>query len=339
MLEPPPNVPDAAIAAALRAHYGLPVSALTFLPLGNDSASAAYRVDTAGGAAYFLKVRIGAGFSAASVEVPQYLRKLNVPHILSPRPTNSGALWVRVDEFAVALYPFVDGSIGGDIGLSDEQWTALGHTLKQVHNVQLSRDLMKILPREAFTPSRRNLIDPIETMIARGDFTDPLDHEFAALWSSHLSQILTLVNRVDSIGPRLRDTTPTMVLCHADLHSRNVLVEKDGNWWLVDWDEPVLAPKERDLMFVVGGIARRLIQPHQTEAFFRGYGETTIDPLALAYYRYAWAVQDIASYAERIVLLPGMSQNSKRESLDRFQTLFDPGNIVEIALASAVPPP
>jgi spectinomycin phosphotransferase len=44
------------------------------------------------------------------------------------------------------------------------------------------------------------------------------------------------------------------VLCHADLHTWNVLVDGDGRLWLVDWDEAILAPRERDLMFLVGGI-------------------------------------------------------------------------------------
>ena len=57
-------------------------------------------------------------------------------------------------------------------------------------------------------------------------------------------------------------------------------------------------------MFVVGGISTSLIQPHETEWFFEGYGETTVDPLALSYYRHAWAVQDIASYGEASLLSP-----------------------------------
>ena len=95
-----------------------------------------------------------------------------------------------------------------------------------------------------------------------------------------------------------------LVLCHADLHTWNVMIDGDGELWLIDWDEVIRAPKERDLMFVVGGISTSLIQPHETEWFFEGYGETTVDPLALSYYRHAWAVQDIGSYGEASLLSP-----------------------------------
>jgi len=42
-------------------------------------------------------------------------------------------------------------------------------------------------------------------------------------------------------------------------------------------------------------LARPDIGPREEALFFRGYGATAIDPLALAYYRYAWAVGDIGA--------------------------------------------
>ena len=68
MLEPP-SLADSTILAALRAHYGIASAVLTFLPIGNDSASFVYRVEAANGASYFLKERSGAGFSAGFVDM------------------------------------------------------------------------------------------------------------------------------------------------------------------------------------------------------------------------------------------------------------------------------
>ena len=104
--------------------------------------------------------------------------------------------------------------------------------------------------------------------------------------------------------------------------------------WIVDWDETVFAPKERDLMFVVAGIARDLVRPHQTACFFQGYGDAAIDPHALAYYRYTWAVQDIAAYGERVFARPDLSEETRWDALHSFVDLFEPGNIVDIAFTS-----
>ncbi len=124
------------------------------------------------------------------------------------------------------------------------------------------------------------------------------------------------------------------MLCHADLHTWNVVIDTEHRLWIVDWDEAVLAPKERDLMFVVGGISRSLIGPREEELFFRGYGEAVIDPLALSYYRYAWAVQDIGGYAQQVLSRPDLGAVTKRAAVEICMTLFEPGEIVELAYES-----
>jgi spectinomycin phosphotransferase len=125
------------------------------------------------------------------------------------------------------------------------------------------------------------------------------------------------------------------VLCHADLHTWNVLVDAEQHLWIVDWDEAILAPRERDLMFVVGGIGHGLVHPSDTERFFQGYGETSIDPDLLAYHRSAWAVQDIAAYGEQALLTPGVAEQSRHGAVEGFRDLFEPGNIADLALGSS----
>lgn len=46
------NLPEIAIAADLRIACGIAPRTLTFLPIGNDSGSAAYRIDCADGAGF-----------------------------------------------------------------------------------------------------------------------------------------------------------------------------------------------------------------------------------------------------------------------------------------------
>jgi spectinomycin phosphotransferase len=330
----PPKLADQAIVAALHAHYGLSVATLTFLPLGDDSASAVYRVRTTDGALYLLKVRTGDGFSVPSLAVPYYLNERGVPHIVAPLSTVAQALWVSVNDFALSLYPLIEGRTGVEAGLSEEHWRTLGATLKQIHTHPLEPDLMQVVRHETFTPSRRDVLTDLEAAIARQDLADSIERELAAFWHARQDEIRTLVDRADALGCQLRQASLPLVLCHADLHTWNVLLDTAQQLWVVDWDETVLAPKERDLMFVIRGIGRDLVRPHETACFLQGYGDTEIDPLALVYYRYAWAVQDMAAYGERVFFLPDLGESTRREAVHGFMDMFEPGNIVAIALAS-----
>jgi spectinomycin phosphotransferase len=239
---------------------------------------------------------------------------------------------VLVDRFALALYPMLEAQVGAEVGLSPAQWRQLGAVVRQVHAVPVTPQLARLVGREAFRPTRRELLADLEARLA--DPGDPVAGELAGSWRAHNEVIGELIHRADVLGRRLARGSFPPVLCHADLHTWNVLVDGDARLWLVDWDEAVLAPRERDLMFVVGGIVRDLVRPGDTDRFFQGYGEARVDPRLLAYYRAAWAVQDIAAYAEEVLLAPGSGEAARRAAVEGFTDLFAPGNIVDLAQAS-----
>lgn len=331
MLEPP-ALAEHDLAAALTTNYGLAVSAICFLPIGADTRAWAYRVES-DGAAYFLKLRQGAPREAA-LAVPRFLRNaLSLP-VVAPLPARSGALWSRLDEYALAVYPFVEGRTATAAGLSDAQWVEFGAALRQVHGADLPPALAALLRRETFVPEWAAVAADVDTCIGDRDFPDPDQQALAVFWRAHRPEIQTVLARAEALGQRVRAAAPPLVLCHADAHTWNVLVDPEGRWWLVDWDEVVLAPKERDLMFVVDGIGANLVTPRQSELFLQGYGPTPIDPVALAFYRYAWAVGDIGAYGERVFLLPVTGPATRRAAVEGLIGLFAPGEIVSIALTS-----
>jgi spectinomycin phosphotransferase len=333
----PPDLPDATIVEALQASFGIHVAGLLFLPVGNDSASWAYRVEAAQGPPYFLKVRAGANRMPGAA-VPSYLHRHGVPHVLAPLATSAGASYVAVDRFALALYPMLDAGVGAEVRLSPAQWRELGAAVEQIHAVPLTPALTRLVGREPFRPSRRELLAELDALLTTIPApADPLAGELAAFWRSRRGVIHALAERADALGRQLARSGFPQVLCHADLHTWNVLVDAEQRLWIVDWDEAILAPKERDLMFVVRGIVHGLVRPRDTACFFQGYGEANTDPRLLAYYRAAWALQDIASYGQEALLMPALGEETRRAAVAGFMGLFEPGNIIDVARASDAP--
>jgi spectinomycin phosphotransferase len=331
----PPDLPDDSIVGALQAGFGIRVAELAFLPVGNDPDSWAYRVDPATGPPRFLKVRAGTG-AMPGAAVPALLRRRGLPHVFAPLPTRAGAPYLALDRFTLALYSMLDARPGAEVGLSPAQWRQLGAAVARVHSTAQTPELTRLVRREAFRPSRRELLPELEAVVARPARGDPVAAELAAFWRARREVIDTLVAAADRLGRRAARSPSRPVLCHADLHTFNVLVGKDHGLRIVDWDEAVLAPRERDLMFVVGGgIGHGLVGPSDSERFLQGYGDTSIDPDLLAYYRHAWAVQDIAAYGEEALLSPGAGAMTRQAAVAGFKDLFEPGNIVELALSTA----
>ena len=335
MLEPP-DLPDNAILAAVRTSYGIAVASIAFLPIGCDSSAWAYRVQSAEGASYFLKVRKGITNEAGLI-VPRYLSDHGVSGVVAPLPTLAQTSWIDLGDFALILYPFIDGANGRDGGMNAHNWATYGAVLRQVHTVPLAPDLMRQMRRETFTPEWGGMTRRLDAHIAERPFSDPVERELAAFWRARRPEIRALLDRAEHLGGRLRAAALPLVLCHADIHTWNVMVDTADRLWIVDWDETVLAPKERDLMFVVGGIGAGLVRPHEEAWFFAGYGAAEVDPLALAYYRYAWAIGDIGSFGEEVFLMPDVGEPTKRNAVQLLMTLFDPGRIVALAYAADRP--
>jgi spectinomycin phosphotransferase len=283
---------------------------------------------------YFLKVRRRVT-NKPILFVPRYLHDQGLAQVIAPLRTNTQTLWTEVDGYALILYPFVAGTTGMDHGMALSQWIAYGAILRQIHATSLPPDLAQLMQRETFVPAGAGLARDLEAHIGGQTFADPAAQTLATFWHERRDEIHTLVERAEELGRRLAQRAPQFVLCHADIHTANVLLDADGQVWIVDWDETVLAPKERDLMFVVGsGISDRLVGPRDEELFFRGYGATTLDPLALAYYRYAWAVGDIGAFSAQVFFRPDLGQITRRTAVDLFMSLFLPGQIVALAFAS-----
>src|SRR5579884_3500297 len=129
----PPNIPAHLLRACLRDHYALDAAALDFLPLGLDTNAGVYRVVSADGDAYLLKVKAGPLYEPGCL-VPRYLRDHGVAAAVAPLPTTSGALWTRTGErgeWAAILYPFIEGERGWQPLMTDAQWRATGAAVKR----------------------------------------------------------------------------------------------------------------------------------------------------------------------------------------------------------------
>ena len=334
MHEPPSDLPDATLRAWVRTRYALDGVELTFLPLGHDALVWVYRVRTSADERYFLKVRRGTP-DEASLRIARALHDGGVAGVVAPLPTAQGALWAATaGEYTLALYPFVAGATGRERGLSARQWRDYGALLRQVHDAPITPALAGIMRRETFSPAGSAPIRRLDAHLAGQTFAEPVARDFAAFWAAQRETIGTLLARAEASGQRLARAAPPLILCHADIHTGNVLLDDDGRVWFVDWDEATLAPRERDLMFVVGGISATLVGPEEEAHFFAGYGPTAIEPLALAYYRYAWATGDIGAFGEEILFRPDLGALSRRAAFTLFTGLFKPGEIVALALAS-----
>jgi spectinomycin phosphotransferase len=325
MLEKP-TIQDELIITGLRDDYGLHVNQLTFLPLGADLNTAVYRVET-GATTFFLKLCKGA-FDELSLEIPLFLKTNSLRAIIAPLETQSGQYWAVLGEYRLILYPFIDGKDGYEASLSDAQWLEFGATLQGIHSASLPPAFLYRLPSENFSPCWREMVKNFQSQAELVSFTDPTAAKLAAFMREKWSEITRIVERADELGLTLASHGLEFVLCHSDIHPGNLLVTDAVKFYLVDWDQPVLAPKERDLVLIGGGAVWN--EPREIDLFYQGYGPTEINTLALAYYRYERVIQDLAVECEQL-FLTSEGGDDREQEYEYFISNFLPGHEIELA--------
>src|SRR5437588_11575228 len=103
-----PAIPEERLRACLRDQYGLIAVIVEFLPLGHDYDAGVYHVVSPQGRAYLLKVTSRLLYEPSCL-VPTYLQDQGITSIVAPVPTTSGALWTKLGDWMLILYPWING--------------------------------------------------------------------------------------------------------------------------------------------------------------------------------------------------------------------------------------
>ena len=322
----PPDIAEEQIRDCLQEQYNLVLVLLDFLPVGLDYNAGVYRVVSEQGTAYLLKVTSRPLYEPRCL-VPRYLNDQGIRSVVAPIPTRGGALWAKVEEWTITVYPFIDGDTSWT-GMTNEQWKEVGSIFQQIHQIILPPQGFESLRRETFDPSEyTRWVHTFETQHLHLQHSgSEASRALRGDWLTHQATIYTVITSLEKLAEALQSRTSLYVISHADLHPANLLRDRYGHVFVIDWDEVMLAPKERDFIFVR--------EPH-ADAFFQGYGQREIDWVALTYYLWERIVQDLIEDARDACLREDRDEEIKADAAQMFHDLLTERSDIDAAFAAA----
>jgi len=255
----PQELSSSQIGAVLAQAYGLHVSHVMQRPAGADAGATVYQVTSDDGTRWWLKCRRYA-VADAVWEVVQHLRgALGLDEVVAPQPALDGAPATHAEGLQWTLFAYVEGESGFEVALSQAQWHRLGQVLRQVHDTALPARLASGLAQPGFDDD--TAVERVGSWLQRGDerwpISDALAEEYRRAWRQRQARVAEVWQHCVALRERLAGQRWSRGLCHGDLHAGNLLLRADGGLHLIDWDDMVLAPRERDLMFVGAGVGGR----------------------------------------------------------------------------------
>jgi Ser/Thr protein kinase RdoA (MazF antagonist) len=286
-----PAVDGVVVADALEREYGRRnASAVQFIPAGETAWCFALTDNL--GARWFVKLTRPEAIAPARLEfalaVSMALADLGLP-VPRPLPTLTGALGCWLDGLQMAVFDFVDGASLTDEDLRSprvmRQAAGLVATLHQSASA-VSQPIPFAETLEVCSDGLRRCLTQLDTGAAGRLVREARD----LVWPRRAA-LLGRLERLQTLGDGIRSRPWSRVLCHGDLIGDNLLHDRGGRLWLVDWDAAALAPRELDVSLFTGD---------EFELFLDGYrldsSGCKLDPDRIAFFLLRRNLDDLVDW-------------------------------------------
>lgn len=298
-----PTTDKEALLKTLEHAYGLAVHELRFIP--TEWQAYCYVVECSSGERYFLKLyensqRTSFAASCRDFYIPltyELHAKRILPRIPHPIPAVDGQLVHRAQGFSLLLCNYIDGEIVGQDGMTSAILVKLAALLGRLHRssteIAVRNALVERFEMRFEAEMRRICETPADALPEQSKGTRRLQDQLL----TRKDDILGRLTRLKELQQRARTMEHTMVICHTDLHGDNLMLDRQGYLYLLDWENAMLAPAEHDLMFLANheGFWRSFLPIYEREI-----ASVRLNADVLSFYYYRRDLEDLMDWIVRV---------------------------------------
>lgn len=259
------------------------VKSITFIPLGEESYTWEIVTDQQ---TLFLKYCTQEKILKNLPKINKLLLSLKHFDFIVPPVLLNGKTELPFKDGYIYAYPFVEGDVYTiknnefDKKLTDELTEIMG----EIHKIDI-KDID--IPKEDFKYNFKKQYKQILHNIDNGRAVQEVS-------KSDLKKIERIVSDFDKMRQYYQQNSPKMVLTHGDITARNILINKEGDIKLLDWDEAKISPKEKDINFLYDN-------PNFDFKYYQSITKSEdFNPNLRKYYGYVWDLESILVNIQRL---------------------------------------
>lgn len=280
----------------LQENYPLQIVKLVSVPKGEIGDN--YIAITSDNEKYFLKIYLR---SKLHIDNPQglentlgltsRLHELGIQNIPYPIKTKTGSMEANFGEYSIAISNFIDGE---NPEITPKVATKFAKLISKVHQVNVENINLPVEPFD--TTYANKLREQLETL-EKGAQSNKQKEKLKSLLLPHKTLFFSQLKKLDEFCERAKQKEKTLVVTHGDLIPDNLLLDKNGGAFIVDWDTARLSPPERDVWFFASAYGY---------VFLRSYKESNpyvkLDIDFISFYMYKRYIEDMVYWADQILL-------------------------------------
>ncbi len=294
--------------------FGINVISLTLVPKWETARACI--VESSDHAHFFLKIYSDDSIPDSAFRFAHDLyAKAGITTITHPLATINGQMRIQLGGFHIALFDLISGTTAEQHKLTERQLERLGELLARIH--QSKTMIGEYSVRERFEILFRDrLVAIFNDMSKISGNSAKYKTQLKFFLEPHRQKFMEELETLGELQRGVRRKNLEFVNCHGEPSPGNVLSSNSGEVYLLDWDDPIFAPKEKDLLFFKDSI----------EPVMKGYGlfskDDNIDQDVMEFYGHMWNLGEIADYGGKI-LLENHSDEQNQTWLDNLKGGWD----------------
>src|SRR6266568_7908218 len=277
----------------IQQEFGIDISSITLVP--KVKAARGYLLEGLDHERFFLKTYTNDNVPDSAFRFAHDLfYKVGITNVVHPVTAKSGQLRIRTGESYFALFRLIAGKTAEESRFNGSQLERLGELLAKIH--QSKKVLGEYSVKENFEISFEDkFLAVFREMGKLNDDSTEYQRKIRSFLEPHREKFMQELARLKELQREVRKMDLEFVNCHGEPSPGNIVSSDNSEVYLLDWDDPIFAPKEKDLLFFKDNI----------EPVMRGYRRFSEDPSVnrdvVEFYGHMWNLGEIADYGGRIL--------------------------------------
>lgn len=234
-----------------------------------------------------------------SLPILEEMHKQGIQRINYPlRTMLKNSLYIKRNNTLIVLFNYINAQQSYNYDK-----TELGKLIARVHKI--TSKIRLSIPMEEFSFKRRLAFEKHFENIIKGSFNDTILNSLKKCLLKYEKEIRHDLTNFSKTAIICKKIKVNMVITHGDAPG-NTLVKSPADIYLVDWDDILLAPAERDIWFLI-----------DDSSFMSGYREVyskyKVNEDLRRYFIYKRYFEDLTEYFEEIT--GGHSEEHRKKNL------------------------
>ncbi len=287
------NIDKSLLKDVIQEKLGIGIIDFTLVP--KWEAARGYMIESSNHKSFFLKIYWDDKIPDSAFRFADDLfARAGIVNIAHPIPTSHGQMRIHIRDFQIALFDWISGRTAEEHKLTDTQLERLGELLAKIHQ---SKTIIGEYPvRENFTiPFKNRFLAIFDSMSKITSKSTKYRTRLRLFLETHRQKFMRELETLEKLQRKVKARKLEFVNCHGEPSPGNILTSDNGEVHLLDWDDPIFAPKEKDLLFFKDNV----------EPVRKGYSlfskDSNIDRDLMEFYGHMWNLGEIADYGGKLL--------------------------------------